>query len=116
MLPLYDVTVPLSCSITAGEEPERIELLEKLRLNLLSVERTQHGLVLHLLDEPDALADARQFTVDEKRCCEFWGFAIDRNDGLALRWDGPPGTEPLIERLIAYFQGNAPLGSLVGIL
>ena len=115
-LPLYDVTAPLSCSIDAGEVPERIELLEKLRLSLLEVERTEHGLLLHLADTPDTRANAEQFTVDEKQCCAFWGFAITRHDGLTLRWDGPPRTEPFIDRLVAYFDGSAPLGSLVGII
>jgi hypothetical protein len=115
-LPLYDTSVPLACTITAGEVPGRIDLIEKLRLNVLKVERSPHGLVLHLADTPDVLADAERFTVDEKRCCEFWGFAIQRENGLALRWDGPPGTEPFIDRLLAYFENRAPLGSLVGIL
>jgi hypothetical protein len=116
LLPLYDATAPLACTITAGEATGRIELLEKLRASLLAVERTEHGVILHLADTPDALRDAETFAIDEKRCCTFWGFAIEREHGLALRWDGPPETAHLLDRFVAYFDGKAPLGNLVGFL
>lgn len=60
--------------------------------------------------------DLRRFAVDEKRCCQFWGFAVDADsDGLTLRWDGPPDSEALIARLLAYCEGDEPLTSISGL-
>ena len=46
-----------------------------------------------LLPFPDATyvrTELESFAVDEKRCCQFWGFDIvEEPDGVALRWDGP---------------------------
>ena len=36
----------------------------------------RHGLLLHFPKSPDIDADLRGFTVDEKRCCTFWGFDV----------------------------------------
>ena len=94
------------------------DLRERRGVNLKALQQHQVAVAAtrSRTDTPDADADAEQFTIDEKRCCAFWGFAVTRDDGLTLRWDGPPGTEPLIDRLVTYFDGNAPLGSLVGII
>ena len=55
--------------------------------------------------------------MDEKRCCQFWGFAvIDEGDGLSLQWDGPPAVDALLDRLHAWFSGDAPTSGLEGLL
>ena len=117
LIPIYDASAPIACTIGDDEIPERLALLERLRQALDSVERTEHGLLLRFWDEPAIAADVRRFTVDEKRCCQFWGFEVGSRSGeLTLRWDGPPGAADLIDQLHAYFLGDQPLTALAGLL
>jgi len=116
-IPIYDATAPITCTIGSDEIPERIELVERMRHSLQRIERTEHGMRLHFPNRADIDTDLRRFAVDEKRCCQFWGFAVDADtDGLTLRWDGPPESEALIDRLLAYFAGDEPLTSISGLL
>lgn len=116
-IPLYDDTKPISCTIGNDEIPTRIELVERVRTHLQGIVRTEHGMLLRFPDRPDTAADLERFTIDEKRCCEFWGFAIHHDpDGLTLRWDAPPDAADLIEKLLAYFQGDEPITAVSGLL
>lgn len=55
--------------------------------------------VASLRPVPSAEADLRRFAVDEKRCCQFWGFAVATTDhDLTLRWDGPPNTVEILDQ------------------
>src|SRR5258707_388299 len=56
---------PIACTITASEIPERIEVLERMRANLSSLERTAQGLLLDFPIRPEIEADLRRFAVDE---------------------------------------------------
>ncbi len=117
LIPIYDDTAAVACTIGKAEVPGRIDLVERMRTSLSSVERTEFGLLLHFPPSPEVDADLHQFAVDEKRCCEFWGFAITKAaDDLTLRWDGPPAASELIDRLQNYFEGNEPLTDLAGLL
>lgn len=113
---LYDDTAPIACTISSDEIPGRVEIIERMRTNLDRLERTEHGLLLHFPARSDIEADLRRFAVDEKRCCEFWGFDIITNDGLALRWDGPPAATEIVQRLEEFFKGDEPALDLAGIL
>ena len=116
-IPIYDATAPVVCTIGSAEIPERIELIERMRQRLHRIERTEHGLVLHYVPAPDVEADLRRFVVDEKRCCQFWGFAVAvAADDLTLRWDGPPNAGDLLDQLLAYFEGDGSLTDIVGLL
>jgi hypothetical protein len=116
--PIYDPTAPITCTIGSDDIPERIELVERMRQNLERLERTQHGLLLHFPDRPDIQGDLSRFAVDEKRCCQFWGFAVDNTDDgdLTLRWDAPPAANELVAKIDAYFDGDEPLTSISGLL
>ena len=117
LIPIYDDTVPVACTITQAEIPERVELLERMRIALSTIERTPTGLVLHFPADAAVRSDLATFVVDEKRCCEFWGFDIlDGDDAVALRWDGPPAADELIGRLEKYFTGDEPISLLEGLL
>jgi hypothetical protein len=116
-IPMYDATAPMTCTIGGDEIPARIELVERMRQNLELLERTEHGLLLHFPDRPDIHGDLARFVVDEKRCCQFWGFAINNTDGdLTLRWDAPPAANELIAKIEAYFDGDELLTSIRGLL
>lgn len=106
-IPLYDETVPIVCTASSDEIPVRIEVIQRIYDNLERVERTPHGLSLSFPSDPAIDADLRQFTVDEKGCCQFWGFAVEwAPDALLLQWDGPPAVEELMNRLHDYFTGD----------
>jgi hypothetical protein len=116
-LPLYDDSVDIACTITSADVPARIELIERMRLALTDIERTQHGLLLSFPNVATTDADVRTFAVDEKRCCAFWGFAVESDgDVLKLVWDGPPDAAPLIDRLLAFFTGDEPASELGSLL
>jgi hypothetical protein len=115
LIPIYDDTAPIACTLTGDEVPERLALFERLRAEMTTIDRTPTGLLLHF--PADARADLATFAVDEKQCCQFWGFAVvDEPGGLALRWDGPPAVDDLLDRLHDFFTSNAPLTALDGLL
>ena len=116
LIPIYDETAPIACTISDDEIPARIELVERMRSNLNHLERTEHGMLLHFPVRSDIETDLRRFAVDEKRCCEFWGFDVLTADGLSLRWDAPPSATALIDRLDAFLRGDEPASELAGLL
>jgi hypothetical protein len=115
--PIYDDTAEITCTATRGEIPARIEQLEHVRDDLRRIERTPHGLLLHFADRPDVDAELRRFVIDEKGCCQFWGFAVETHQGdLTLRWDGPSTVDDFMERLFAWFQSDEPLTADSGLV
>lgn len=115
-IPIYDATAPVACTIASTEIPARIELVARMRTNVSAVDRSEHGMVLHFADGAAVEADVRQFAIDEKRCCQFWGFEVLDDDGLALRWEGPPSARALLDQLEAYFRGEGSIDALVQLL
>ena len=117
LIPIYDDTAPITCTATSDEIPVRIDQIERMRSRHTRLERTDHGVLLHFPDQADIKADLEKFTVDEKGCCAFWGFAINTEGGdLTLRWDGPPTVDDFMDRLVAFFEGNEPLTADSGLL
>ena len=116
-IPIYDDTTPIACTATDAEVSERIGTIERMHADVLGVDRTEHGLVIHFPDRPDLEADVRRFTVDEKRCCQFWGFDVEVAHGqLHLRWDGPPAVQEFMDRLQRYLEGDEPVTAVGGLL
>jgi hypothetical protein len=117
LIPLYDASAPIACTISNAEIPERVDLIERMRTALLRIERASTGLLLHFPRDDAVRADLRTFAVDEKRCCQFWGFdVLESADGLALRWDGPPAVNDLLATLHTFFTSDAPISTLEGLL
>lgn len=116
-IPLRDAAAPLTCTITEGEVPGRIAQIERLRAALAAVERTAEGLRLDWPADPVLRADVERFTVDERRCCNFWRFALtEQEDALVLDWFGPPDAAPILDALLTYFAGDGPLALDLGLL
>ena len=117
LIPLYDDTAPVACTISNAEIPERIELIERIRTAMTTIERTPTGLLLHFPDQPPVRSDLATFAVGEKQCCLFWGFdVVDEPDGVALRWDGPPTVADLLVQVETFFATDAPISVLRGLL
>ena len=116
-IPIYDATAPVACTATSDEIARRIEQIERMRSDLTRFERTEHGLLLHFPDRPDIDAGVRAFTVDEKRCCAFWGFEVTTTGGeVTLRWDGPPDVNDFFDSLVAWLTSDDPLTAESGLL
>jgi hypothetical protein len=112
--PLYDPTKPIACTIDAADIPEHVARLERIRSQLTRIDRTAFGVVLVLPDSDSNASDVEQLAVEEKRCCEFWGFQLVRAGGVMLRWDGPPEATAWMDALVEYFEGRTPIGGLFG--
>jgi hypothetical protein len=116
-IPISDDSQPITCSIDPSEVEARVEQIERLRQVLHAVERTEHGMLLRFPGRPEIEDDVRRFAVDEKRCCAFWGFAVEVTaDEVALRWDAPPGAAQLVDQLLEYLAGQRSLASVAGLL
>jgi hypothetical protein len=117
LIPIYDASAPIACTLSDAERPERVATLDRLRSSMTAIERTPTGLLLRFPTDADVRADVDAFAIDEKRCCQFWGFAvIDDDSGLALRWDGPPSVDEILDRLQAWFASDQPTDALSGLL
>lgn len=116
-IPIYDDTVPIACTASSDELPIRIEQIERLRGHLTRLERTTDGILLHFPNSTDVAAEVASFTIEEKACCAFWGFAVTTTDDtVTLRWDGPPTVKDFFEELLAFFESDQPLTSFAGLL
>ena len=116
LIPIYDATAPIVCTLTSGEVQERRALLERLRTVLEGIDRTEHGLLLQVPAEAGVDAELRHFVQVEKQCCQFWGFDVQQAPAtVTLRWDAPPAAAGLVAQLLAWFQGDDsidPIGLL----
>jgi hypothetical protein len=113
-VPLYDPTKPIACTIEATDIPDHVARLERIRANLMRIDRTAYGVVLQLPDGDTNFSDVEELAHEEKRCCEFWGFQVTRDGAIALRWDGPPESSGWMDSLVDYFEGRVPVGGLLG--
>ena len=116
-LPLYDADAEIACTIDASEVSDRVAVFERMRTNLKQLERTADGMALHFDPDPAIEDDLRRFVVDEKRCCQFFGFAVDATgDDLKLQWDAPPDAQPMIDHIARALQSDEPITRLSGLL
>jgi hypothetical protein len=122
MIPLYDATAPVACTLDAAEVPARQAQLERMRAAVAApVERTADGLILRFpLGDAEVAADVRRFAADEARCCTFWGFEVAEDaaaGALVLTWDGPPSVATIVDQVHEFFLGDAPASAaLAGLL
>jgi hypothetical protein len=116
LLPLYDASAPVTCTIAGAEVEGRVALLELMRTEVQRIDRSPHGLLLHFISSADLEAALCRFAAEEKTCCRFWGFAVLTEPSLRLRWDGPPSASELLDAIEAYLRGAAPLSTIAQLL
>ena len=114
--PLHDASAPVACTLSSEEVPDRLETFERIRTALQRLERTEHGLLLHFAADPEFEAVLRRFVIDEKNCCQFFGFDVNSEAGLTLQWDAPPTAAGLVDQLQSFFTGTEPARLVPGLL
>ena len=96
------VRVPIACTLTADEQPDRIEEWRQfLATEVTAVDRARGRARLRLAEDDDAVLAAADLAQREKRCCAFFDFAIEL-DG-AHRWLAvtvPDDADPVLTELL----------------
>lgn len=114
---IYDATAPITCTADEQELAARVEHIERLHTELERIERTDDGVLLHFPKRSGIEADVRRFTVDEKGCCQFWGFEVTTTaEAVVLRWDGPPEVSDFMDELVARLESDEPITAASGLL
>lgn len=111
-----DHGAPIACTAGATDLAGRRAQLEGLRVRLRSAGRSETGLVLRFPPDAAVRSAVERFVADEAACCRFWGFEVAVGDDLALRWDGPPQVQPLLDELLHHLRSDQPFPPLDGLL
>jgi hypothetical protein len=97
--------LPIACTLTPHDMAGRAEWLRRLGArSLIAGARAGGGLRLRF--EAAADAEVGRWIDAERECCAFLTFAVERNgDELWLQVGGPPGSEPVLDGLLAALRG-----------
>ncbi len=93
--------LPIACTLTPGAMADRGEWLRQLgRKSLRAGERTPHGLALSF--DLGARDEVIEWVRAERECCAFLTFDLNEaGDDVRLTVAGPPGSEPVLDGLLA---------------
>jgi hypothetical protein len=99
--------LPIACSLTATELPERLAEMAAIgRASLLGVETTPLTALLRFRDRPDTRARLAAIVAAESRCCAFLSMKLrDEPGAVALTIEAPRGAEPVLAGLAVAFAG-----------
>ena len=95
-------TVTFACDTSAFSPEERVDhvaSIQHLFARVREMREVQDGYAFSFSSEPDALAAATEFVVNEQRCCPFFSFTIKVAPApapLVLELTGPTGVKPFI--------------------
>ena len=116
-LPLFDEDAPIACTLSEAALSGRLDQLQLMRSKLRQLDRTSRGMVLRFDPDPHMEKELDSFALEEKQCCGFWGFDVQRSaEDLTLVWEAPPSAQLLIDQLSEFFQGIRPPEFLSGLL
>ena len=105
------------CTLNYQDLDERVHLLNTMRTGLTDIERSPNGLILSFPPDAKITADVHRFAADEKRCCQFWGFAVTATPAqTTLRWDGPPHASDILDQVHRYLEGDDSVDAFAGLL
>jgi hypothetical protein len=100
--------LPVACEPASFESPESFaaHLAEGRRLLAEAVERRElaDGWGVRLPNDDATVLAVARWSIDERRCCPFLTFAIEREPapgGLWLRITGPEGTKQVLEAALS---------------
>ena len=93
--------LPIACTLSASGLADRVEWLQRLGAeSLLWGERRDDRLELRF--DAGAEDEVRRWVEAESECCAFLGFDLDpAGDELRLSVTGPPGSDPVLDGLLA---------------
>ena len=100
-LPLFDVQVPIACTIESHQKPRRRQLLEQMREVQTGVERTEDGVLLSFPRDSGGIFE--EFSLAEKQCCAFFGFHLGVGE---LIWVAPPGASAIMDAVYAFLSDH----------
>ena len=101
--------VPIACSLTAAELPERMAQIAALGADALAASEVAGSqAVLRFRPRAGTRERLRAVVAAEARCCPFLTMRLDDHVGeLVLTIEGPPDAGPVVRDLAAGF-GAAP--------
>ena len=98
--------LPIACEPAAFATPEAfaLHLAEGRRLLSMALERRElsNGWAVQLPNDDETLLSFARWTVDERRCCPFFTFAIEREPTpgpLWVRITGPEAAKQILAEL-----------------
>lgn len=95
-------TVPVACSLTAHERPDRQRLMSALGEGLIAVDAEGREASLSFAKDQGQAID--RFVESESECCPFFGFEInDGAESTVLSVTAPEGGEWAVRGLVAGF-------------
>ena len=101
-------TVPIACTLGAGDRAERTDWIATLNRTALRAHR-RDGLSLVLDFAPGAAAQVRELVAREQECCAFLGFRVEeRSDGVRLTVEAPPAARDATAAVFAPFVVGRP--------
>jgi hypothetical protein len=102
--------LPIACSLTATEIPARLAEISAFGqvASLLSVERAPLHATLRFRAEGDTHKRLAAIVAAEAECCAFLDMTLrEEREAVELAITVPPGAEPVLDSLVAAFNGQA---------
>jgi hypothetical protein len=98
--------LPIACSLSADELPERLAAMSTLgRTSLLAAERDGAHAVLRF--RSNARDELAAIVAAEAECCAFLSMELhDAPDSIVLTVQAPTGAEPLLHELVSAFTNH----------
>jgi hypothetical protein len=93
---------PIACTLTEAEMPARRVEMAAIARDLVSADVHDAHALLRFAPAAATRERVAAFVAAESRCCAFLRMALrDDPDGLTLTIEGPVGSEPVVDELVA---------------
>lgn len=99
---------PIACTLTEAERPARRAEMVAIARDLVSADAQAAHAVLRFRPCDGTRERVAAFVAAESRCCAFLRMRLsDAPGALTLTIDGPAGSEPVVEEMVAALTGVA---------
>jgi len=94
--------IPIACTLSADEVPDRVDDWKSLLSTALDRESTVSGVRVRLPHDAAVVASAGRLAVDESACCGFFSFGLSITGGeVWLEVTAPEDARPILDTLFA---------------